>query len=670
MSRAGLDWGRAFALACVLVGSLGAMSAAPAQPPPSTRAPSAVDPSLQAVPVVPPRAVDAGDLSGYVDGVVEGYMRRLGIAGATVAVVDRQGPLLLRGYGIATQDGPRKVDPARTLFRVGSVSKTFTYLEALKLIDAGTLSLDAPVNDYLPADLKLPDDGYPPVLVRHLLTHTAGYEDSALGHLFADTPEHTLTLHDYLQRHRPARVRAPGVHAVYSNYSLALLGAVLARVNDVPFESLAERDLFGPMGMQLTTFREPLGDGDPRTADARFKGLWSDGFKRVDGGFRSEPFEYIAQIAPAGSVSSNAADMARYLTMLVNRGELEGRRIVPAAAFARLEGEPLFRNAPDATGFAYGFFRKRYGEVQSLEHGGATMYFHSSLVAVPELGFGVFVSTNTDSGVRLAAELPQLLLERYFPQARGAALPAPPKDFATRGLVYAGKYLGERRPFQGFEKLLLASSATVGVTDDGYLTLTANGESTRWVEEKPNVFRALQGPGRLAFLAGPDGRISGFVSPGGHDVFDRAGVLDDAQLLFAMLLLATLTALGVIAGAWLRRWQRRNGEAMSAMLSARWLYATAAAWLLLALVLAVAAQGIVKGGDTLMYDYPGAWLRIALWLALPAMLLSVVCVLQLWPAWRARHWGFWRKLRHTTAVAIFAFATVLMWSWNMVGWKL
>jgi CubicO group peptidase (beta-lactamase class C family) len=670
MAATGLHWARLVALAL----AMGTVAMANAAAPPQVALPAAPADTpaatTDALAPPPPRAVDAADLSAYVDGVIEGYMRRLGIAGVTVAVVDQQGPLLLRGYGMAAQSPHRDVDPARTLFRVGSVSKTFTYLEALKLIDAGKLSLDAPVNDYLPADLRLPDDGYPPVLVRHLLTHSAGYEDTALGHLFASAPETSLSLHDYLLNHRPARVRAPGTHAVYSNYSLALLGAVLARVNDVPFETLAERDLFEPMGMPLTTFREPLGQGDARSADARFQGLWSQGFKREGGGYTSEPFEYIAQIAPAGSVSSNAADMARYLTMLVNRGQLDGRQIIPAAAFARLEGEPLFRNAPDATGFAYGFFRKRYGQVQSLEHGGATLYFHSNLVAVPELGFGVFVSTNTDNGARLAAELPQLLLQRYFPRARDAALPAPPKDFATRGVVYAGKYLGERRPFRGFEKLLLASAATVAVTDDGYLTLTAGGESSRWVEEKPHVFRALQGPGRLAFLVGQDGAVTGFVSPGGHDVYDRAGTLDDSQLLIALIVLAALTALAVITGAWMRRWKRRNGEAMAAMRSAQWLYITAAAWLVLGVLLAVATVGIVQGGDALMFSYPGLPLRLALWWALPVMLLTLVCIVQLWPAWRARTWGFWRKLRHTGAVAIFAFAAVLMWSWNMVGWKL
>ncbi|RDZ27542.1 serine hydrolase domain-containing protein [Lysobacter silvisoli] len=628
-------------------------------------------PPAQAAPTGSDARLDPQDVSAYVDGVVDAYRRRYGIAGVTVAVVDAQGPLLLKGYGLARQSPPRAVAPDATLFRIGSVSKTFTYLEALKLIDAGRLQLDAPVNDYLPAELKLPDDGYPPVLLRHLLTHTAGYEDSAFGHLFARDPKAALSVRDYLVRHRPQRVRAPGTHAVYSNYSVVLLGAVLERVAGVPFVALIERDLFAPMGMRRTTFREPLGAQDPRNVGASFKGLWSDGHQRSQGGYARQDFEYIAQVGPAGSVSSDAADMARYLRMLLGRGELDGRRIVPAAAFARLEAAPLFRTAPDATGLAYGFFRRDYGQVRSLEHGGATLYFHSNLVAVPELGFGVFVSTNTDTGARLAAELPGLLLQRYFERARPAPLPRPAKDSAQALQPYAGQYLGERRNYRDFEKLLTASNAQVAVTDDGYLSLTAGGETTRWVLEKPDVFRAVEGPGRLAFLR-RDGALTGFVSPYGHDVYDRAGALDSANAFYVLLALAVLTALGVLTGAWLRRGRARGDSlrAQAAHRSARLLVWTAAAWLLFAVMFGVAFAQIASAGNDAVYTYPTPLLRAALWAALLPLLLTLISVVLLWPAGRAPDFGRWRKLRHTLAAVAFVLAAVALWVWNALPWRL
>ncbi len=632
-----------------------------------TQPPSAAPAQAFPPPAPPLRAADPEDLADYVDGMVQGYMRQTGIAGVTVAVVDRQGPLLLRGYGIAAQPD-RPVDPERTLFRIGSVSKTFTYLAALKLIDAGRIKLDDEVNAHLPPALKLPDDGRAPVRVRHLLTHTAGYEDSALGHLFVDAPEKVTSLQDYLANHRPARARAPGRRAVYSNYSVALLGALVAQVEGLPFEQLIERDLLAPMAMAHTTFREPLTATDPRNVGDALKGLWSTGFKRETGGFAAQKFEHIAQVGPAGAASSTAADMARYLRMLLGRGTLDGIRVLPESAFARLEGDPLFRNAKEVPGFAYGFFRRRYGQVQSLEHGGATLWFHSGFVAVPELGFGVFVSSNTDTGRKFAAELPRLLLERYFARARAAPPPAPPRDFAQAGQRFAGDYLTARRGYAGLEKLLLSSVAKLAPTRDDYLAMTIEGDTTRWVQEAPLSFREVEGQGRLHFFAARDGRITGFASPGGHNAFDRVTLLQTPNVLLALLALAAITALFVLTGAWLRR-LRTIRSTFVARRSARVLYFTAFVWLVFLILFGIVFAQMSGAGAEAIYGYPGALLTAALWVGVVAMGFTAICILLLWPTWRAPGWGFWRKLRHTAAVAVFALTGWVLWTWNAVGWK-
>ena len=628
-------------------------------------------PQVPATAASPPtralRAIDTTDLGAYVDGVVQAHMRNDGIAGAVVTVVDRQGTLLLRGYGIASQQPRREVDPERTLFRIGSISKTFSYLETLKLIDAGKLQLNAEVNDYLPPPIKLPPDGHAPVRLRNLLTHTAGFEDSAWGHLFVDSAAKALPLDSYLAQHRPARVREPGVHAVYSNYSVALLGALLAHVEGVDFDVLMERAYFDPLGMRLSTFREPLAAADPRMAPPRFDGLWSQGFKRVDAGFAAQAFEYISQIAPAGGVSTTGSDVARYLRMLLNRGELDGVRVLPQSAFERLEGAPLFRNAPDGAGISYGFFRHRYGQVESLEHGGATLWFHSNLVVVPELGVGIFISTNTDTGGKFAYELPELILERYFPQARAAALPVPPKDFNPQRFV--GTYASERTASSTFEKLVLASGATVGAAKDGSLIISAGSDDARWVPDGELSFRKVEGQGRISFLADRQGRITGFASSYGENVWDRVGLIGNPNTLLGLWVASGLVALLVLVGAWLRR-GRAIAATPGAKRAAAWLYLTAGVWLAFLVVFGIALAQMLGDGDTALYRYPSPVLRIGLWIGTFAIAFTALCVPGLVPAWRARGWGFWRKFRHTGAIAIFASAATMMWMWNAVGWKL
>lgn len=626
--------------------------------------PTAGAPQIEAPDAPAPRAIDAADLSAYVDGLVEAAMQRDGIAGVSVAIVDRDGPLLLRGYGISALPSAG-VDPDATLFRIASISKTFTYLLGLQLVDEGAIGLDRPANDYLPDALKLPDDGWPPVLVRHLFTHTAGFEDSAMGHLFVDRADRVLPVDEYLRRHRPARVRAPGSFAVYSNYSVALLGALVAHVSEQPFDALVERRLFAPSGMRATTFREPLRAGDPRHAGAAFAGRWSTGFKRSGGGFAAQAFEHVAHAGPAGGASSTAADMGRYMRMLLRGGELDGVQVLSPSAHARLLEDALFRNAPQVGGFSFGFFDERLGDLRVLGHGGATSWFHSMMSVAPDAGIGVFVSTNTDSGRRFAAQFPARVFQRYLPQARLAPLPAARDVDVAR---FAGSYNSKRGNYSSAEKLFLSSTVQVAAADQA-LVLSSGSDSRRWLAQGGLVFREAEGPGRIVFFEDGEGRIAGFHAATGHVAFERVGPLQQVDPSLAVLGAAGLLSVLVLVGAWLRR-GRRDSAAPAARRAAFWLYLSAVAWLLFVLLLAVYATRAMGDETALFYGYPGSFLTALLWSTPLLFLLTLVDVLHLRAVLRARGWGALRKLRHLLVVGMYVLACWLLWSWNLVGWKL
>src|SRR5690606_31569969 len=200
-------------------------------------------------------------------------------------------------------------------------------------------------------------------------------------------------------------------------------------------------------------------EGDPRHAGAAFTGRWSEGFRRSGGAFAPQAFEHVAHAGPAGGASSTAADMGRYMRMLLRGGEVDGTDVLSGSAHARLVGAPLFRNAPQVGGFAYGFFDTRVGELRVLGHGGATSWFHSMMAVAPEAGVGVFVSTNTDTGRRLAAQLPEQVLARYFERARTPPPAAVPEGFdASR---FAGSYNSKRSNYTSAEKPMLSFTAEV-----------------------------------------------------------------------------------------------------------------------------------------------------------------------------------------------------------------
>lgn len=625
------------------------------------------------VDAAPPAGVAGGlvpreALAAYVDGVVQAYMRDEGIAGVTVSVVDRAGPVLERGYGIAAAG--RAVDPATTLFRIGSTTKTFTYVATMQLVESGALGLDDDINKYLPERLRIADDGYGPIRIWQLMTHTAGFEDSALGHLIGADPARASSLEDYLAHYRPARVRAPGLHADYSNYSVALLGAIVARVSGESYEDYVERHLFAPLGMTHTTVRETLPAADPRRVGDALAKDFSNGFKREQGGFTAKGFEYIAQAAPAGSGSSTAADMGRWMRMLIGAGAgIDGApNVLKSETFAAMRQE-RFTNAPGVAGFAHGFFAGRYGEYASLEHGGATLYFHTGMSVLPDAGIGVFVSTNTDTGYKLARDLPRLVFEYALPLARATTLPAADEK-ATGDLArFVGSYLGERRSFTTVETFIGANGAlaSVGANGGDLVVSTAQG-ARRYRRTGPLSFRAVEGNDTLSFVE-TDGRVRGFAAGGGHVMFARTGVVDNPGLLNAALGLAGLSSLLVLVAGWARRGlvpRTRGTHPSGGRAPAAVLVGAAVAWLAFLATIGAAAVEMGGLGNDLVYRYPTDSLRAAVVVAYVVAFASAIAALFVPAAWTARGWSFWRKLRYTGVVAIMLAAVLLLIYWRLL----
>jgi CubicO group peptidase (beta-lactamase class C family) len=603
------------------------------------------------------------DLGAYVDGVVSALMLSKGIAGATVSVVDRDGILYERGYGLSAQHELRPVDSAATLFRAGSISKTFTYVATMQLVEQHAIDLQTDVNTYLPAALQVPDEGFGTVRVWNLMTHTAGFEDAALPHLFRLGDHPVETLDEYLARFRPHRVRPPGQHADYSNYSVALLGALVAHVSGKPFEQIVEERLLQPLGMSHTTFREPLPAADPRRMPEALLHDPSTPFRREQGGFKDEPYEHIAAIGPAGAVSTTAHDMTRWMRMLLRGGELDGVRVLGPDAFRDL-ATVTFRNAPDVAGIAHGLFRYRYGRYESLEHGGATLAFMSSMVVLPEGNLGVFVSTNTDTGYELSQALPRLVFERLLPDARPAPLPALPADFEQTAKRLAGTYVTERRAYTTLEKLVtLAQPTIVSITKEGLVT-SAGDKPTLWLPEGPLLFRSRDTGARIEFLEGPSGQIVGYAAP--SSVSDRVGPLDRIKVLGTVLGALVLISAGALLAAW-RRWGWPLGPYSRA---ARWGALVAglasATWLVSLGLFGLALTQLAADPFEALPAYPNTILRAAVGLAYGASALAVGGLVAWGASWRSSGWTRGRTLRHGLVLVTMLAAAALLAHWNVL----
>lgn len=448
-------------------------------------------------------AIDPARLAGlgeFVDGVMAQQLATREVAGAVVTVVSKGKVLFSRGYGFADVDRQIPVDGEKTLFRPGSVSKLFTWTALMQQVDQGKVKLDDPIDKYL--DFTIPTNGMKrPILVRHLLDHSPGFED--LGGITADSVADLIPLDTFLKNPKniPTRVREPGVETSYSNYGSAIAGYIVQRVSGEPFADYVDKHIFGPLGMKSATFREPL-TGD-RAANM------ATGYKLVDGKLVAKPFELYSNIMPAGSVSATGPDLARFMLAHLGDGRLGNARILKPETM-RLMRTGLTRNAPALQPMAHGYMVVREQGPRLIGHGGNTADFHSYMVLAPEADFGFFVSTTGGQGSYGGrTELMNAIIGRVFPVA-----PAP--RWTGKVAPPVGSYRTNRRTYS--ETPNPAYDIKVSAQGEHGLVTEMGGSKTYWEQIGPEIYEQVTGARaggpyeRLEFYGPADDRKLSFGS--------------------------------------------------------------------------------------------------------------------------------------------------------------
>jgi CubicO group peptidase (beta-lactamase class C family) len=487
---------------------------------------------------------DRAELEGFVDGAMRALMQTHQVPGATISVVADGEIIFAKGYGYADVERRVPVDARTTMFRIASISKLFTWTALMQLVERGEVDLEKNVNAYL--DFEIPRTFPQPITAKHLLTHTAGFEDRYRG-LFASGIEDLAPLGEILANNLPARVTPPGQEAAYSNYSAALAGYIVERVSGMPFARYVEEKIYAPLDMAHSTFREPV--------PAELEPFLATGYVYRNGAFEAQEFEYDPAIAD-GAMSSSAADMARFMIAHLQDGRYGAQRILREQT-AREMRRRIFTHDPRVAGMAHGFYEMDLNGQRGVGHGGDLIYHHSDLLLLPEHDFGVFVSFSSDSGSAARDEILPLLLDRYYPAARETRS-QPPPDFEARAPRYVGHYRMNRYSHETLEKtgLLAFGDMTVSVAEPGVLLVDFMGEQVRLVEIEPLLFRVAGGGAflrtdRVAFRQDSSGEIT-------HAFFDPTTALHkltwyDTVLFHLALLASCLVVFTAALAAAIRR---------------------------------------------------------------------------------------------------------------------
>ena len=446
---------------------------------------------------LPPREPPSGehqltteDVNAWLDGKLPDALKNGDIPGAVVTVVKDGQVVTTRGYGWADTGAsggqPVAVDPQKSLFRVASVSKIPTSIAAMQLVEQGKVDLDADISAYLDFEIERRFDE--PLTLRHLLTHSAGFEEH--GSL---TP--TTDLEAYVKNDPPAQVFAPGTTPGYSNYGMALAGYIVQRVSGQPFETYVREHVLEPAGMTTSTYEQPLPAG---LAGSLGPGYTSTG--------EEVSFELMGDF-PAGSLTVSAPDFAAFMNAQLSRSPKLLREETWEQMWSPGLGEERLGNRAKAGEMGLGYFDlSRHGQ-RVVGHGGDIPGWHSQFELYPEEKTGIFISYNgdgngSDSSNNLREDLAQGFADRYFP---GDAVKASgSKDSAERARQVAGSYVPSRTFWTTFLSAWMPAYSSVSIehTGDGKLKV----DKTQYVEVEPWVWRQVDGRGAIAAQV-KDGKV-------------------------------------------------------------------------------------------------------------------------------------------------------------------
>jgi CubicO group peptidase (beta-lactamase class C family) len=615
---------------------------------------------------VTPPPLNRSDLEAYFDGFLPFALQRADIAGAVVVVVKDGQTLFQKGYGSADSRSGRPVDPDLTLFRPGSISKLFTWTAIMQLVEAGRVDLDRDINDYL--DFRLPPTFDRPITLRHLLTHTAGFEDTYKNILMKDA-QSTPSIEAYVKNTVPPRLFPPGATVAYSNYGATLAGYIVQRVSGEPYATYIARHVFEPLGMGHSTFVQPV--------PAALSPLAPQGYRIASQ--PPLPFEFIGTV-PAGALSTTGADMAHFMIAHLEHGHFGEARILGAAT-ATLMHAPAYRPVPGLQAMSLGFYGENRNGHRIIGHAGDLISFHADLHLLLDDHVGLFLGLNSlgndvaSSAVRAA--LFEGFMNRYFP----AADPEPEEPTLATAVEHGKRLEGEyelsRRVQSSFPALgNILAEGKLTLNDDGTIALSTvkgfNDVPKRWREIAPFVWRQVHGTARLAavmegekvrFLASDDAPPIAVWQPV-PGVYAGSWNLPLLGLVLAIFV-ATLVAWPV--AALVRRHYRRPLALTSRAL---WLRRAIHATVVCDVVFLVGWLGFLLMGaeDLTLLTDASDWLLRLVQLCGVAGLLGLAAVLvNLALTWRDPARGWWPRLWSSTVALAFLATTWFAFAFHLLS---
>ncbi|MGE5113281.1 MAG: serine hydrolase domain-containing protein [Acidobacteriaceae bacterium] len=597
-------------------------------------------------PIVPPK--DTTELHQRIEKILKDNK----VPGTGVVIANREGIVWTEGIGKSDVAANEDVSPD-TLFRIGSISKTFVALSILKLQEEGRMDLNATVRSLAPeVQFQNRWESTDPVRVVNLLEHTTGWDDLRFKEYASSDPK-PLTLEEGLNIAPVSRTSRwkPGTRFSYCNSGPAVAAFVIEKTTGKRFEDYVKESFFEPIGMPTADYFY-----SPQTQQRLATLYDADGKTPV-------PYWHIS-MRPAGAINASAREMGNYVRFFVNRGAVNGVQLVSADSIARMETPLTYYGAQAGLGTGYGL-----NNYTSLDDNGFVWHGHnggvqgglSELAYLPQEGVGYFFSINASSGkaMREMSKLLQAYLTRDLAKRNLPAAAHVPDDIAK---VYSGWYEGISPRTQ----IMYFIEKIAGVS---HVTFSADKMTVKPLFDKSRIYVAVtdrlyrnekQSEPTLALMKVEEGTVIQTTGTTNRQI--------SAMTVFTEIGIASLTGLAVLSTAlfaliWIPRWIFRRMRGVKHLVVRLWP-------LLAVLCLVAAVATVLIGGADFLANF-GEPTAYSVGLMLFTIGFAVASIIGLVASWRVNpaemnRWAYWHS---RVSCVLFTVATLYFLYWGIIGYR-
>ncbi|MFO8067543.1 MAG: serine hydrolase domain-containing protein [Bacteroidales bacterium] len=604
--------------------------------------------------------IDSLELASFMDGVMKTLLEEKSIAGASLLISKDNKILVKKGYGYADINNNIKVDADSTLFRIGSISKLFTWISVMQLVEQGKLDLDTDINEYL-EDFKVPDTFEQPITLRSIMSHTPGFEDIIMN-LFVKSEEEMQSPEEIFKDQMPKRLWPPLKYASYSNHGTGLAQHIIEKVSNLSLEEYAEKNILTPLGLNNTTFRQPI--------PTDMMDNMSKGYRLENGVLREKYFEFIP-LSGAGAATTTAADMSIFMEALLNKTCFDDTLCLLSDSLYNLMQKPVITPAEGLNSSLLGFMDLSKNGVRIFGHGGDTFWFHSLLAVIPDYNIGLFVTFNSFSAGGLYEKVFNKFINRYFPDNR--EFPGDVNLDSEYLEKFTGTYKINRHSHTDLFKLLaITNIAEVSLVEDKLKITGMEKEATFWTPIDSLTFINKDNNELIAFEINNGGQADRmFLGKLPIFSFERVEGLFNPDLHLILLLIILFTIVFILFFwpliALIRRKHQRILPAPQLIpFPAKFVAWIAAACFFIFYLIVFTASS--NSGVELIMGIPTS-IKIALFLPFLSMPFILLMILQAVILWKMKDVKWRSRLFYYFSILVFIAAIWQLHFWNLLGWN-